>query len=73
LQTIEALDARISSGPFFFGEKLRSVDAALFPQIMTIADAPYEGPLKRAVRESQGLIAYCKRCEAAIFGGKDAT
>lgn len=68
IEAIAALDARIGAGPFFFGDRLRSVDAALYPQVLALADAPHGGPLRQAVQERPGLIAYCRRCDAAIFG-----
>lgn len=68
IEAIAALDARIGAGPYFFGDRLRSVDAALYPQILALADAPHGGPLRDAVQDRPGLIAYCRRCDAAIFG-----
>lgn len=68
MEAIAALDARIAAGPFFFGDRLRSIDAALYPQILALADAPHGGPLRQAVQERTRLIAYCRRCDAAIFG-----
>lgn len=67
VQVIDALDARIGQGPFFFGERIRSVDAALYPQLVNIADAPYDTPLKRHTQSKLNLIAYCRRCEKKIF------
>ena len=69
---IDALAARIGAGPFFFGDKLRSIDAALYPQIVNITDAPYETPLKDRARGHANLVAYARRCDDAIFKGDAA-
>ncbi len=67
IEAIAALDARIGAGPFFFGDRLRSVDAALYPQVLALADAPHGGPLRHAVQDRPGLIACCRRCDTRIF------
>ena len=71
VDVIDALAARIGDGPFFFGDTLRSIDAALYPQIVNITDAPYETPLKARASGHANLRAYVRRCDDAIFGRKD--
>lgn len=66
---IDALDARIGDGPFFFGDDIRSVDAALYPQIVNIVDAPYHTAFNQYARTKPRLVAYAERCDARIFGG----
>ena len=69
---IDALAARIGDGPFFFGDRLRSIDAALYPQIVNITDAPYETPLKISAHGHANLLDYVRRCDDTIFNGDDA-
>jgi glutathione S-transferase len=66
-RALHALAERIGTGPFFFGERLRSVDAALYPQVLNITDAPYESDLRDAALARPELRAYALRCQAAIF------
>lgn len=67
-RALHALADRIGTGPFFFGERLRSIDAALYPQIINITDAPYESALRDAALARPELRAYALRCQATIFG-----
>jgi glutathione S-transferase len=69
-EVLDALDARIGDGPFFFGDAIHSIDAALYPQIVNITDAPYHTGFNEYARSKPRLIAYAKRCDARVFGGK---
>lgn len=66
-QDIQALCDRLSDGPYWFGERPTSADAAIAPQIMTIASDPLDGALSQAVAGHPSLIDYAKRVlEATI-------
>lgn len=65
---VDALADRIGDGPFFHGGRLRSIDTALYPQIVNITDAPYDTPLRCHARSKANLADYAQRCDAAIFG-----
>ena len=65
-----ALADRISSGPYFHGEGLHSIDAALYPQIVNILDAPYDTKLRDHAKSRSELLEYVARCDERIFGAK---
>lgn len=65
---IDALAHRIGDGPFFFGDRLTSIDAALFPQIQNVTEPPFETRLRAHARTHRNLLEYCARCNAEIFG-----
>ncbi len=68
-KVIDALDARVGEGPFFFDDRVRLIDAAIYPQIVNIIDTPYDVPLRRHARAKAkaNLVDYAARCDAAIF------
>lgn len=67
-QALAAIATRVGSGPFFFGDTPRSIDAALYPQLLNVAEAPHDTPLRDAARQHANLTAYVRRCDEAIFG-----
>lgn len=71
-ECLDALDARIGDGPYFFGDTLYSVDAAIYPHIVNLVDAPHRTSLNDHARALPRLVEYAERCDLAIFGG-DAT
>ncbi|MEL6965060.1 MAG: glutathione S-transferase family protein [Pseudomonadota bacterium] len=58
---LEALATRLGDRPFWFGERLTSADAAIAPQIQTIAGDPLSGPLNEALFAHPNLVAHAKR------------
>jgi glutathione S-transferase len=58
---LQALSERLGERPFWFGETLTSADAAIGPQIATIAGDPVKGPLYRALQAHPNLLAYSSR------------
>lgn len=70
-RSIDALAQRIGDGPFFFGERLTSIDAALYPQILNVTEPPFETRLRSQARTHRNLLDYCARCEATLFGDRD--
>ncbi|MEM7674702.1 MAG: glutathione S-transferase C-terminal domain-containing protein [Myxococcota bacterium] len=64
---LDALAARLQTGPFFFGEQIRSIDAALFSQIVNVIDPPYDTPVRAHARKQSVLVDYARRCDEAIF------
>lgn len=66
---IDALADRIGEGPFFFGDQVRSIDTALYPQLINVIGAPYETPFKLYALKKKNLVDYCEKCELRIFGG----
>lgn len=69
-RALDALAARIGNGPFFFGQRFTSVDAALWPQILNVAEAPHDSPLRDHARSLENLKPYCDRCDAYVFGNE---
>lgn len=64
---LQALDDRLGDERFWFGDKPTSADAAIAPQILTVAGDPIGGPLDQASKEHPSLIAYARRVlEATI-------
>ncbi len=70
-EALAAIAARIGSGPFFFGDTPRSVDAALYPQLLNVAEAPYDTPLREAARKHAVLTDYVRRCDQTIFAARE--
>lgn len=68
IEALDALAVRIGAGPFFFGERFTSVDAALWPQILNVSGAPHDSPLRDHALRLEGLADYCQRCDAHVFG-----
>jgi len=58
---LDALADRLGGGPFWFGDSLTSADAAIAPQIASIAGDPTNGPISRVLKAHPSLIAYAKR------------
>jgi len=58
---LDALATRLGDRPYWFGDTLTSVDAAIAPQIQTIAGDPLSGPLSEALYAHRNLVAYAKR------------
>ena len=64
---LQALEDRLGDGRFWFGARPTSTDAAIAPQILTVAGDLLGGPLDQASKAHPSLIAYAKRVlEATI-------
>jgi glutathione S-transferase len=68
VRDVSAIAARIGDGPFFFGDTPRSIDAALYPLLESIAVPNMPGPLRNSVINTPTLMRYIKRCDEAFFG-----
>ena len=58
---LDALASRLGEGPFWFGDTLTSADAAIAPQIASVAGDPTNGSISRALKTQPSLIAYANR------------
>jgi glutathione S-transferase len=57
--------SELCEGPFFFGDQPSTIDATVYAFVASIAQAPFEGPLKeRALRDAK-LSRYCAHVKAA--------
>lgn len=64
---LDALNEALGDGPYWFGERLTAADAAIAPQIHTIAGDPLDGPLNEALEAHPRLVAYAKRVISDVF------
>jgi glutathione S-transferase len=67
VQDVKAFAERIGEGPFFFGKDPKSIDAAIYPVLQSIAVPPMPGPLRDAVVNDMRLMIYIERCDAFFF------
>jgi glutathione S-transferase len=58
---LEALATRLGDRPYWFGERVTAVDAAIAPQIQIIANDPASGPVNEALFAHPNLVAYARR------------
>ena len=64
---IQAIHDRLGDGPYWFGDRPTSADAAIAPHILGIAGDPLKGALSQALAARPTLIDYAKRVlEATI-------
>lgn len=64
---LKALADMIGSKRFLFGNAPTGADAAIAPQILTIAADPFDGPLTEAVHAYPGLVPYARSVLAHFF------
>lgn len=70
---LEALASRLDDRTYWFGDVLTSADAAIAPQIQTIAGDPASGPVNEALFAYPNLVAYAKRVFDATIAEQMAT
>lgn len=52
---------------YFFGDAPRSIDATIFGFLWPMLDAPFEGPIKEAIKAHKNLVAYRDRMRDAYW------
>jgi glutathione S-transferase len=57
----------MSNGPYFFGERPSSVDAALFGGLATTLMTPVQSPVRDFLRRQPKCVAYAERTFAQYF------
>ncbi len=67
LADLRALESRLAGNGFFFGSTLRSIDASIYGALHGLARGPFSDPLSLFVKQSEALMAYERRVDAAIF------
>ncbi|MFK8001006.1 MAG: glutathione S-transferase family protein [Polyangiales bacterium] len=68
VEDLRALEGQLRGGPFFFGERISSIDATVYGILHLLARAPLDNPLTKLVRESSVLTGYEARVNAELFG-----
>ncbi len=69
-EDMEALNETLGSGPYFFGNRPASADAAVFGLLANLIHTPIENPLENMAREYPAFRAYCSRIMEKWFPGK---
>lgn len=64
---LEALSALLGETPFLFGPRPGSADAAIAPILAAMAATPEPTALRKMMRDTAGLMAYCERVKAQIY------
>jgi glutathione S-transferase len=64
---LAAIAVFLDGNDFAFGDQPKAVDAAIYGQLSSIIDAPFDTPLKRAALSHDILSAYCTRMRARFF------
>lgn len=64
---LDAIDALMGDGPFFFGPRATSVDATLYGFLIQIAWTPWDSDEKALFAERPRLVAYLERMRAAYW------
>ena len=68
LTDLRALETRLSGKEFFFGDRVTSIDAAIYGALHGLARGPFENPLTAMVQASPTLLDYERRVDAAVYG-----
>ena len=68
IQDLKALAELIGAGPYLFGERPCTADAAVFGQLAILASVAAEAPAMKFVREESRLVEYCDRILKTYFG-----
>jgi glutathione S-transferase len=64
---VDSVDA-LCVGPYFFGERPRTLDATVYAFLDSILSAPFEGPVKTHLAGKPKLVAYCEGMRKQCFG-----
>jgi len=62
-----AILSLMSDGPYFFGERPSSIDAALFGALATTLMTPVRSPVRDFLRMQPNCVAYAERTLAQYF------
>lgn len=67
-QDVKAISDYLSDKPFFFGEKIHSIDCVLATAIAGYLANDFSNPLTDYVQTLPNLAAYAERFDQAVFG-----
>lgn len=65
---LDAISDYLGDKPFFFGDKITSLDAALAPIIGNFVYNPFDTAVTAHAKSKANLTAYVERFEKAVFG-----
>ena len=66
-QSFASLSTLLADKPFFFGEKMSSLDIIAFTQLSSFTLASLDNPTNKAAREHQNLVAFTNRIQTSYF------
>jgi glutathione S-transferase len=58
---VSALAEQIGEGPFFFGAEPATIDASAYAFMVSLLEAPFDGPVRDAVARKENIKAYVGR------------
>ena len=68
-EDLKVIAAQLGQQPFLFGDEPKSADAAIGPQLLTLAADPISSPLTEAIHEQKELFTYARRVSERFFPG----
>lgn len=64
VRLLDAIEHQLGDGPFFLGERPRSIDATVFAFLAAILDPPMDNPTRRHAASRPALVDYVARMRA---------
>jgi glutathione S-transferase len=64
---LDALAQQLGEGPYFLGDRPRTIDATVFAFVWTTLEAPFESRARRHAQTLGNLVAYSARMRDAYF------
>lgn len=66
-EALEALSTQLGDGPYFLGERPRTIDATVFAFLVALMAGPFESKCKQYALAQPNFVAYVERIKAAYF------
>jgi glutathione S-transferase len=68
-KALDALSVQLGDGPYFLGERPRTIDATVHAFLWSMLDAPFDSPVRQHAEGLGNLREYCTRMRARYFSG----
>jgi isoprene-epoxide---glutathione S-transferase len=68
---IDALSDRLGAGPYFMGDKIRSIDATVYAMLIHILGVPFAWAGKDYALQKPNLVDYCARIKRVATAAGD--